>query len=453
MKTILPAKGYVAQLWGHPKPKDAVYRFMKYLLRIEVDDGLLLHNTVTGQLIHLTNEEKGLLLDLPVKPMEAIKELVADHFLVPEDFDEYSSVKQLRRILQSRETGEAINHYIILPTTFCNARCFYCYESDYPRVHMSAETADKLIQYIAEHRQGKDVVINWFGGEPLVGVKRIDQISQGLKDRGIPYTSSMISNSYLFDEEMVTRAAELWKLERIQITLDGPEEVYNRVKAYTNATENPYQRVLRNAELLVNKGIRVNFRLNLGLHNTEDIRILIEELGKRYSGKPLFSGYLSVIYEGEGYEPVERSLDETIQLMRMMDELTARMKELKITHEKWKAPELEFKQCIADNPHALVVQPDGGFCKCEHENILDSFGNLDDGILDPQKPLKWKESIEMSDHCSECPVYPACFKLRYCADADRKCVDEYVTRFISTHEKRLRSVYLKSLEDKGNEKV
>ncbi len=265
MKTILPAKEFVTRLWGRPKPKDTVYRLMRYLLRIDVDDGLLLHNTVTGQLIHLTEKEKDLLSTLPGKPAEIIRELIADHFLVPESFDEYSSVKQLRRILQSRETGDAVNHYVILTTTFCNAHCFYCYESDYPRVHMTEETAEKLIQYIAEHRQGKDVILNWFGGEPLVGVKRIDQISQGLKDRGIPYKSSMISNSYLFDEDMITRAVELWRLERVQITLDGPEEVYNRIKAYVNASENPYQRVLRNAELLAKKRNSSQFPTECGI--------------------------------------------------------------------------------------------------------------------------------------------------------------------------------------------
>ena len=453
MKTILPAMEFITQLWGHPNPKDTVYRLMKYLLRIDVDDGLLLHNTVTGRLIHLTDTEKDLLSTLPGKPTESMRELIADHFLVPESFDEYSSVKQLRRILQNRETGNAVNHYVILPTTFCNARCFYCYESDYPRVHMTEETAEKLIQYIAEHRNGKDVILSWFGGEPLVGVKRIDQISQGLKDRGIPYKSSMISNGYLFDEDMITRAAELWQLERIQITLDGPEKVYNRIKAYVNASDNPYQRVLRNAEMLAEKGIRVNFRLNVGFHNKEDIRVLIEELGERYSGKPHISGYLSILYEGAGFEPVERSLAETIELVKIEDEFTARMKELKLVHDKWKAPSLEFKQCIADNPHAIVIQPDGGFCKCEHENILDSFGNLDTGILDLQKPLKWKESIEMSDNCSECPIYPACYMLRYCVNGDKMCVDEYIQRYMSTHVKHLHSVYLKSLEEKENEKV
>ncbi len=160
MRTILPAKESIAQLWGYPKPKDTVYRLMRYILQIETEDGILFHNNVTGHLILLSNEEAELLTKLPVKPKESIRELIADHFLVPDNYDEYNSVKQLRRIFQSRQTRDFINHYTILPTTYCNAHCFYCYESDYPRVQMTEETADKLVEYIAANRKDRDVVIS-----------------------------------------------------------------------------------------------------------------------------------------------------------------------------------------------------------------------------------------------------------------------------------------------------
>lgn len=453
MKTILPAKEDIAQLWGYPKPEDTEYRLMKYLLRYEVDDGMLLHNNVTGHLIHLTNEEAEILSNLPVKPTETMRELIANHYLVPENFDEYSSVKQLRTIFRCRETGDAINHYVILPTSFCNAHCFYCYESDYPRVHMTEETAQKVMDFIVENHKGKNVVINWFGGEPLVGIKRIDQISQGLKDRGITYSSSMISNGYLFDEEIADRSVELWKMYRIQITLDGTEEVYNQVKAYADVKDNPFQRVMRNIDLLSSRKIMVNIRLNVGFHNKDDIRTLIEELGERYSENRYVTVYLSMLFDGMGFEPVKRSLDDTITLMKVLEDLADRLKELRLFQDKWKAPSLEFKQCIADSPHSVVIQPDGGFCRCEHECVLDSYGNLSEGILDPQKPQLWKETIERSDYCSECPVYPNCYLLRYCFNAGKECAEEIRSRSLKTHERHIRTVYQKSLEDEDYEKV
>ena len=453
MKTILAANESIAKLWGSPKPKETTYRLMKYILRIAVKDGILLHNNVTGHLIHLTSEEAELLSKLPVAPTESERELIANHFLVPVSFDEYSSVKQLRRIFQSRNTGEFINDYIILPTTFCNAHCFYCYESDHPRVHMTEETANKLVEYIAENRKGKDVEINWFGGEPLVGIKRIDQISQALKDREIPYSSSMISNGYLFDEEIANRSVDLWNLKRIQITLDGTEEVYNQVKAYANPSENPFQRVLRNIDLLASKKILVNIRLNVGFHNKDDIRILIDELGKRYSGNQNIGVYLSVLYDGMGYEPVKRSLDDTIALQKITNDLTDRLKEFGLVRIRQKVPILEVQQCIADNPHSVVIQPDGGFCRCEHENVLDCYGNLDEGVLDPQKPLKWKETIERTDYCGECPMYPSCYLLRYCINARKECIDEFRSQFIRRNEDIIHTKYKKYLEDESNEKV
>ncbi len=447
MKTILAAKENITQLWGFPKPKDTVYRLMKYLLRIEVDDGLLLHNNVTGKMILLTKSEAEELLKLPEKPTELMRELISDHYLVSEDFDEYKSVNQLRKIYQSRSTGDAINHYVILPTTFCNARCFYCYESDYPRVHMTEETASKLIDYIEKNHKDKKVLLSWFGGEPLVGIQRIDQICQGLKDRGIEYSSSMISNGYLFDEEIAERSVKLWNLQRIQITLDGTEEVYNRVKAYASVKENPYQRVLRNVDLLRSKGIQVNIRLNVDFYNKENILELIEELGKKYSGSDHFAVYLNILFNDQGFDPVHHSQEDIVKLMEIVDTYTERLKELKIAYSRQKIPSLQVSQCMADSPHTVEIQPDGSFCRCEHESILDSYGNLDEGVLDPQKPIKWREIIERTDHCAECNFYPSCYMLKYCMNAGDPCVDSFRLRNQKLLEDKLKEIYLHKIEE------
>lgn len=449
----MKAKAKVAQLWGYPKLKDTKYRLMKYLLRCELEEGTLLHNTVTRQMVLLTTEETELLTKLPSKPTEQMQELVAGHFLVPEDFDEYKSVKQLRRIYQRRYTGDAINHYIILPTTFCNAHCFYCYESDYPHVHMTEETANRVIDFIEEHRKDKKVSISWFGGEPLVGMARIDQISQGLKDREIPFSSTMISNGYLFDETVVAKSRELWNLRRVQITLDGTEAVYNKVKAYVNVIENPFQRVLRNIDFLSDNGIQVNIRLNVDFYNKDDIRVLIDELGKRYSENKHVMVYLNMLFNNQGFEPVHRSQDDTVELLDIIDGYKGLLKEVKLSQEGTTIPSLQVSQCMADNPHAIMVQPDGSFCRCEHENIFDSYGDLVRGIIDPKKPESWKEIIEKSDYCPECKLYPSCYNLSHCINSDFPCIEK--VRLIQEEKSKaaLKSVYKKFVEERKNEDI
>jgi len=453
MKTILAARDSIAQLWGCPRSKDTTYRLMKYLLRVEVEDGILLHNNVTGHLVLLSNEEAEVLPNLPAKPSESMKELIANHFLVPEDFDEYRSVKQLRAICRKRSTGDAINHYIILPTTFCNAHCFYCYESDYPRIHMTEETANKVVEFIDEHHKDKDVELSWFGGEPLVGIERIDQISQGLRDREIPFTSTMISNAYLFDEKVVKRSIDLWKLQRVQVTLDGTEEVYNRVKAYAGVKDNPFERVLKNIELLSKNNIFVNIRLNVDFYNKDNIRVLIEKLGRKYAENPNVMVYLNMLFSDQGYEPVRHSDDEKIELLEIIEEYMDLLKDLKVNREGKKIPSLQYKQCMADDAHAIEIQPDGSFCRCEHENALDSYGNLEVGIFDSQKLQKWREMVERSDYCPECCIYPACYMLRYCMSGNDPCTESIRIRGWSKYREVLRSVYQKSLEDEKDESV
>lgn len=453
MKTILEAKESIAHLWGYPKPKDVNYRWMKYLLKAETEDGVLLLNTVTRHMILLTEEDTKLLSELPCMPSDMMQELIANHFLVPEDYSEYKAVNQLRKIYQSSYTGNAINHFVVLPTTFCNAHCFYCYENDYPRIHMTEETAHRLVDYIAEHRKDKDVLISWFGGEPLVGIQRIDQISQELIDRGIPFKASMISNGYLFDEEIVKRAVQLWKLERIQITLDGTEQTYNQVKAYVNAQDNPYERVLRNIVLLSGEGVQVTIRLNVDFYNKDDIRTLIEELGERFSGNKHIAIYLNMLFNHKGYEPVHHSNDDRVELAEIIADYTKRLKELGFESGDLRLPSLEVGQCMADNDHTIEIQPDGGFCRCEHEDVRESYGNLVDGILDPQKPLKWKETIERSDYCPECSVYPACYLLRGCMNAELPCIDEFRIRNQDIHRELMKTIYYKGLEGKENERI
>lgn len=456
MNTIVEAKESIANLWGKQVIKEQVrYRLLKYLLQIEEDNQVLLYNVVTGKYVVLNETEADIIKELPSVYNPKMEALVSDHFLVPEDYDEYKSVKQLRAIFQRRTSDSVINHYIILPTTFCNARCFYCYESDYPRVHMTAETANKVIDFINEHHGDKHVRLSWFGGEPLVGMERIDQITQGLRDHEIPFTSSMISNGYLFNETIVEKSVSLWNLKRIQITLDGTEETYNRVKDYTNPIDNPYRRVLRNIDLLCEAGVQVSIRLNADLYNESEIRLLIEELGTKYSNPKYknVSVYLNILFNDQGYEPVHHTTEDIIKLTEINDEHVSRLVDLKIGHYNISLPSLKCGQCMADDSHALMIQPDGSFTRCEHESIKDSYGSLDKGIWDNQKALDWKEIIERSENCPECCVYPDCYLLKGCMNANYPCIDSFRLRTIRLFKDLLRTVFINNRKEKKNEDI
>ena len=110
----------------------------------------------------------------------------------------------------------------------------------------------------------------------------IDQICTELNGQGVPFRSEMTTNGYLFDADMVQRAKDLWQLRRVQITLDGTEQTYNRVKDYVYQGVNAFERVLQNIAMLTAAGIHVSIRLNVDKHNIGEMAELVELLHQHF---------------------------------------------------------------------------------------------------------------------------------------------------------------------------
>lgn len=414
MQTIKEARTHIEKAWGKGKLKDVEYRLLRYTISLEHEDGLLLHNVMTGELIKLDKNEKNFIQSLPRKVPVGYNTLIEKHFLVPVDYDEQKVTEQLRHILRVMSRSNDITSYTILPTTYCNARCFYCYECYYKHVHMTEQCAHDVVRYIVDHSHGKNVSICWFGGEPLVGVRRISQISRELTDCGVEFTSSMISNGALFNEEMVREAVDQWKLKQVQITLDGTEDVYNKVKDYVGMKESPYQTVLKNIRLLSEAGINVSIRINLGFHNEDDIRILIHELCERFADCENVKMYVHELFENEGTDPhtyTEVEKEHLINLVTGFNDYAA--EHGKYSKRKHALPSLKFSYCMADNDSAVVVQPGGELTKCEHSSANENFGNIYSDRYDQMHLNKWKK-YAVAEKCVECSFYPSCTRLVEC---------------------------------------
>ncbi len=409
MKEIKKARERIEKIWGKQKRKEGEYRLLKYTLQTENEEGTLLYNVISGELILLSEEEKAFLDRLPAELEPEYEELVEKHFLVPLSYDERKTVKQLRQLLSVMNQKKGITGYTILPTTYCNARCFYCYESGIEFTHMTPETAHDLVNYIEAHSTEKKVSLSWFGGEPLLGEKIISQISKELTEKGFKYHSSMISNGIRFDEEMVREAKECWKLQNVQITIDGTEEIYNEVKSYVDVKkESPYRRILKNIRLLSESGIRVSIRINLGFHNIEDIRALIRELSEYFADCENVSMYVHELFDGEGSDPTHYTEQEKEKLMELVNDFNHYADQKGKFEKKRELPSLLFTHCMADNDSSVIVYPTGEITKCEHfDPSKDKAGSIYSEEWNKELIKSWKEQAELPQ-CLACPLYPSC---------------------------------------------
>jgi len=444
LKTIVEPREIPAKTWGEQKPKDCEYRLLKYTLQNECEDGTLLLNVVTGQMVLLDETERSLIDSLPAGYGSEMEALVKAHFLVPVGYDEKKAVDQLRKLMNAMGRRKEITGYTILPTTCCNARCFYCYEAGIPHITMAEETVEELIRFIAANHGDQQVDLGWFGGEPTLGIGVIDRICTALKEQSIDYISSMISNGYLLNEEIARKAKDLWKLTNIQITLDGTEEVYNKVKSYVNIQDSAFQRVLKNIGHLLNREIRVSVRMNLDRHNADNLEQLIRELASRFGGQKLFTAYVHVLFDDCGFKPVSRSDSETVELWKRANELNALIRAKGMSYDRGEEglPAIKASYCMADGDRAVLVNPDGSFSKCEHYCGKEKVGDLWHGITDTETVADWKERVWFPE-CETCPVVPSCAKLKKCFSC-QSCIGITRENDIEMYKANMRSVYEKN---------
>lgn len=423
MKIISEPKKTIIKYWESKTIKETDYRLIRFHVRAQCEEGILLLNTVTGELVLLSKEEEAFINHLPAKPSKEVEDLIKHRFLVPVDFDDVKSVKQLRSICRKLDVVKEITSFSILPTTKCNARCFYCFENGYRQINMTSQMAEEVVDYIERVSGGKSIFINWFGGEPMVGHKRISQICDRLTKDGVEFKSSMISNGSLFNEELAITASQKWHLQRIQITMDGSEEVYNQIKNYVGFKENPYYRTINNIGLLLDQGIRVNIRLNLDFHNEMDLPILIDDLASRYRNRNNFCVYVHELFEDEGMQPVHHTDDERIAIesIRVRLESYIKKKGCQVTSDTNhpKLPSLKFRYCMADNPSCVMINPLGELGKCEHhlfKHLVGSIHANGNGI--DYDAIQYWMNTEMHKFCEECELYPYCSKLVTCDGGD-----------------------------------
>ena len=416
METILPIITPYDSLLGPQKVKvEADYRLMQFVVsQTTDDDGLLLFNTLTKSMIRLSMQEAVLLKSCPQK----LPALIEEWFLVPQQHDDRLLSRQMRavgRMLKSAST--AIRSYTIFTTSDCNARCFYCFEKGQKRTQMSADVALRTADYIASHCGDKKVELAWFGGEPLYNKKVINIICHRLKELGVDYCSTMTSNAYLMDADTVREATEVWKLEGIQVTLDGTEEVYNRVKAYIYNDGSAYRKVINNIHLMLEAGISVKIRLNVDRHNADNLMALADELDKEFPNKKGINVYSSPIF-GECVKNAAIYSDESrheIYEKRQLLQQKLRKSRLAKTErlKRW----LQLNQCMADSSDSISILPNGQIGKCEHFLESNFVGHIDSPELDKEALDDFRRSFDELPECATCATYPECFRLDKCEPA------------------------------------
>ncbi len=409
---VIPAPRKLQLLLGKGRETGAPLVWTSFQLRQPTDEGLLLYNTLTLELLHVP---AALTPELEA-PTGALRETLRQKwFLVPADLDQHATVLDLRQALRAmEETTDYLKKYTVLTTTACNARCAYCFEKDWTPQTMDPETADRAADYMLAHSGAHPFRIDWFGGEPLVNRRAMDRISDRLRAGGARFESVMTTNGYLFDPDTLREDKERWNLARCQITLDGPEAVYNRIKNYIYPGVNAYRRVLNNVHALTAAGISVMLRLNFDLSNADDIRRLAEELGREFGSERLVSAYAAILYEHADDPRENRSPEERTRLHALRLELKQILQVGGLLRPASLPRMLPWHMCMADSGNMITILPDGHIGLCEQHIRDQLIGSLDRDGFDLTVMERFSAVYPEIPACADCPSFPGCIPLRNC---------------------------------------
>ena len=390
-----------------------------FVITCNIDGSWYLFHNLTKQCISLDEVEKKALGDGAVTIQEVMESnlltFLADKwFLVPVGKDEMQIYEGVVQLLRSLSIKKHIDHFTILPTNRCNARCFYCFEENFNPVTMNEETTNQTVDYILRTmKKGESIQLGWFGGEPLVAVGVIDSICDGLRRENVTFASVMTSNGILIDDPIIRRMKKDWNLKRIQISVDGEETEYNRRKRVYGNYQSAYQVVMKNIQKLLDAGIEVLVRCNVDSENIKSLNLFIDDYAARFSGKKGIGLSFVTLY-GERKKVAFGSL-----LKKCHEAEDYAVSKGVICNRNLLTHRLKIFHCKADQPcGCTVIAPDGLLYKCEHCIQDTSYGNIFDGILKPDLINGLERAEQVSDKCNSCAFLPDCTTFSACPIKD-----------------------------------
>ena len=297
----------------------------------------------------------------------------------------------------------------------CNFACVYCFEGAMKgKLYMSDQTAASLIDFVkkefAAHK--KSLVIDFYGGEPLLSTGLIKSISSDLKSftqsRGASYSFNLVTNGSLLKRRVAEDLVPLG-LQGVKITLDGPAETHNRYRPFKSGAGS-FATIIENIKEtwdLVKIGIGGNFDKN----SHETFVLLLDYIEKEgltpekistVKFDPIVNlpqGDLSLTDYTDGcMSTCEPWLADTGILLRK-----------EIFKRGYTTPKLRPMACMIEAKDAYVVNFDGLIYKCPAFVGKKGFavGDLQTGITDYSS--SYNLGIWKNDDCVACEYLPMCF--------------------------------------------
>lgn len=381
-------------------------KFSSFNIEKDIPDGKIIYNTMSSGILFLDPqnvEEYNILKKSEIENIDSdLKtELKKGKMIVDSNLDEIELIKYMSNASRYDKRSLGLT---IATTQACNFICPYCYEKGIDFTNMDLETADNIVEFIKQNIKSNDLLnIAWYGGEPLLGMKVIERISDKIikyMDDG-RYSASIVTNGYLLNRDYAEKLKK-YKVKNAQITLDGPPKIHDsrRILASGEATFYKIVNNIKNVSDLINITVRVNVDRTNEDSIDELVRILKEE--------DIYDKIFLYIAKVDDYS--ENSSENPLIL---------NYKEFADKHNKFISKNRKFNEipvmnpniCVSVNANGFVIDPEGNLYKCwdeigRKEGII---GNVKSGFEYNNTFFFYSNYNPFDDEkCVKCKLLPVC---------------------------------------------
>jgi uncharacterized protein len=318
-------------------------------------------------------------------------------------------VEEINIIRSKHSFYKNSSHYLItiLPTYSCNFSCWYCTQI-HREEQMTLDIQEKVKKHIASYLLDNKIKLfelSWFGGEPLLCmpvIKNISEFSQQFcKEHHIGFINGITTNGYLVTPQ---NAEELlkFKIYDYQITIDGARESHNKTRNQNGLPS--FDTILRNICTLcdVIPQARITMRFNYDDKNI-DIERIVNEVNDVISDQ--YRKRIHIL--PRKVWQVSAKHDRT----HLIDQLLCKFKLYGYQTYPIDVSE-DFSGCYVNKVHYNTIYPNGAVGKCTTQDIDKAKGRLsDDGSLEWTKDFlenKIDTPFFENQMCLSCKYLPIC---------------------------------------------
>jgi uncharacterized protein len=385
-------------------------RYLKIYPCLETPGRNLLYSTRHGATVIITDETLGAATTGTLAGPDS-DTLARLGILVP---DRAAERDELRDIFLTANRSRPLFQGIVVLNLDCNLACTYCFEGNFRGgEYMSHVTADLVVESIRRDQigAGRDVILTFYGGEPLLSVPLIREIAGRLKEaaagRGTGFAFNLVTNGTLLSRTVARELIPLG-LNGAKFTLDGPRELHDLSRPFVSGLGS-FDAIVRNIGEVCDL-VPLQLGGNFTRHNFRKFPALLDHLlAEGITPEKLTRVLFTPVVPKAGrkgaadfnggcvcdYEPW---LTEATLFLR--EEVLAR---------GFSAPRPRLFSCMVELESDLVINWDGALYKCPAFMGCDDLriGVLGGGINDYR--LSHNMDLWKNDECLDCAYLPLCF--------------------------------------------